>query len=221
MMIRKKSKSVKYIGLAINTATFHESVALFLKGRLIAEKTWRGNSDESEKLLPAIFSLFKKTRHVFADLDRIVVAKGPGPFSAVRIGTTVANTLAFTLGIPIFSIDSKTLWKLRVPAKDAILFLHAGGNFVFRSGANLREGVFPIEEGLNQSASSKIFYGNLTQKELETFEKLKEKSWKFIPEDRLKTFGEAAIGVESNMFKREKIVTPLYWKPPNITRPKT
>ena len=41
-----------------------------------------------------------------ADLDKIVVAKGPGSYTGVRIGVTIAKTFAWTLNIPLVGISS-------------------------------------------------------------------------------------------------------------------
>ena len=41
-----------------------------------------------------------------ADLTKIVVAKGPGSYTGVRIGVTIAKTLAWTLNIPLVGISS-------------------------------------------------------------------------------------------------------------------
>jgi tRNA threonylcarbamoyladenosine biosynthesis protein TsaB len=41
-----------------------------------------------------------------ADLTKIVVAKGPGSYTGVRIGVTIAKTLAWTLKIPLVGISS-------------------------------------------------------------------------------------------------------------------
>ena len=62
--------------------------------------------DETAKLPPNIVKLLKRARLLFRDIDRIAVAKGPGGFSALRIGVTVANTLALILKIPLFEIGS-------------------------------------------------------------------------------------------------------------------
>ena len=41
-----------------------------------------------------------------ADIEKIVVAKGPGSYTGVRIGVTIAKTLAWTLNIPLVGISS-------------------------------------------------------------------------------------------------------------------
>lgn len=106
---------VSLITLAINTSVQPEYVALF-KGKEILEKVeWNGNRDETKKLLPAIVKLLKRANLRFSDIDRICVAKGPGGFSALRIGVTVANTLALILKIPLFEMESGLKVKVAIP----------------------------------------------------------------------------------------------------------
>lgn len=204
--------------LAINTASTQEALALLAGKKLIAETTWGGKSDESEKLLPHISVLLKKTHHSFEDIERIIVVKGPGPFSAVRIGVTVANVLAMTLRTRLYAIDTKKLWLARAPAKSAILLLHAGGDFVAQFFGGSRGKILHIREAFDLKKEHLVFFGDITENEMETFKKLKRKSWKFIPENKLKSFADAVSGVNFSLLKREKIVSPLYWRPPNITK---
>lgn len=94
--------------LAIDTSSTKEYVAVFSGNKrlgLIAEFSWNGNYDETKKLLPAIKKVLKKARIGFEDIDRLIVACGPGAFTGLRIGVTVANTLAFALKKPLFTID--------------------------------------------------------------------------------------------------------------------
>ena len=56
--------------------------------------------------MPAINSLMEECNVKPKELSKIVVAKGPGSYTGVRIGVTVAKTLAFTLKIPIIGVSS-------------------------------------------------------------------------------------------------------------------
>lgn len=60
----------------------------------------------SDKLLALVARLLKKQRAKLSTLTKIVVVRGPGPFTAVRTGLVIANTLHETLGIPIKGIVS-------------------------------------------------------------------------------------------------------------------
>ena len=50
----------------------------------------------------------KDCERVPADLTKIVVAKGPGSYTGVRIGVTIAKTLAWTLK---FRLSEFQVWK--------------------------------------------------------------------------------------------------------------
>lgn len=92
------------ITLAIDTSSAIEYVAVFSKNKILAQRSWKGNYDETKKLLPAIESVLKKASIGFKDIDRIIVACGPGAFTGLRIGVTVANTLALALKKPLFAV---------------------------------------------------------------------------------------------------------------------
>lgn len=211
--------------LAINTSSSTESVALLDNNKLLAERVWHGNADESEKLLPAIVGLLKSKRKSFQDLKSIIAVRGPGPFSAVRIGITITNILGFALNIPIYSIDALRFWELRRPSENSVLLLHAGGHFVHMSGNGIKSGIYNISDALKLAGKTFghgkiVFFGDITEKELIEFNKMKQPSWRFVQEDALLTFGLIVLLLKPNLLKQEKIATPAYWLPPNITKAK-
>lgn len=53
------------------------------------------------------FLRVKKVR--LSQLGCIIVFRGPGPFTAVRVGVTVANTLGLALNIPVFGVRKSRL----------------------------------------------------------------------------------------------------------------
>lgn len=57
-------------------------------------------------VMPIIEGLFKRANLRPDDLDLIVVVNGPGSFTGVRIGVTIAKTMAYTKNIPVKSITS-------------------------------------------------------------------------------------------------------------------
>lgn len=56
--------------------------------------------------MPTVEALMKECGVAPSELSKIVVAKGPGSYTGVRIGVTIAKTLAWTLSIPISAVSS-------------------------------------------------------------------------------------------------------------------
>ncbi|MEJ2441757.1 MAG: tRNA (adenosine(37)-N6)-threonylcarbamoyltransferase complex dimerization subunit type 1 TsaB [Patescibacteria group bacterium] len=63
--------------------------------------------EKSQKLLPFINELLKKKGKKIEDLKEIEVNTGPGSFTGLRVGVSVANAIGWTLGIPVNGKDLK------------------------------------------------------------------------------------------------------------------
>lgn len=59
------------------------------------------NEYGSQVLLPLIDRLLKTKNLKYENLDGIEVEIGPGSFTGLRVGVSVANTLGFSLKIPV------------------------------------------------------------------------------------------------------------------------
>lgn len=92
--------------LAIDTSNFPLGIALINEDNVIGERITYLRKNHSVRAMPAIENLMQECDIKPADLCKIVVAKGPGSYTGVRIGLTIAKTLAWTLNIPITSVSS-------------------------------------------------------------------------------------------------------------------
>lgn len=92
--------------LAIDTSTNVLGVALIDDEKVIGEHITNMKKNHSIRIMPAIESLLKECDTKTSELSKIVVAKGPGSYTGVRIGVTIAKTLAWTLNIPLVGISS-------------------------------------------------------------------------------------------------------------------
>lgn len=68
---------------------------------LIDSIQWHAHRELSDTLLQKIQDILTKNDSDLDDLTGICVYQGPGSFTGLRIGITVANTLAYSLTIPI------------------------------------------------------------------------------------------------------------------------
>lgn len=92
--------------LAIDTSNQIMGVAIVKDNSLIGEVVTNLVKNHSVRLMPAINQLMNDIAMTPGQLDEIVVAKGPGSFTGVRIGLATAKALAWSLGIPIKGVSS-------------------------------------------------------------------------------------------------------------------
>ena len=98
--------------LFINTADQNEvTLALVLNGNIVIKKTFLAKYRQAELLLPEIKKLFLNSQSGQKALRGIVVVSGPGPFSALRIGISTANALAYALNLPIVGVKLSEISK--------------------------------------------------------------------------------------------------------------
>lgn len=91
--------------LAIDTSTYTLSLGLADGDTLLAEQTTNVKKNHSVRVMPAIESIMNEVDLKPEDLEKIVVANGPGSYTGVRIGVTIAKTLSWTLKIPITAVS--------------------------------------------------------------------------------------------------------------------
>ena len=92
--------------LALDTSNYSLGIALVNEEKVIGEYMTNMKKNHSVRVMPGIERLLGDCDMKPADIDKIVVAKGPGSYTGVRIGVTIAKTLAWTLNIPLVGISS-------------------------------------------------------------------------------------------------------------------
>lgn len=92
--------------LAIETSNRPLSVAVLADTKVLATTTTNVGRNHSSTLLPIIEASISQAGLTAADIDRVVVAAGPGSYTGLRIGVTTAKTLAFTLHKELVGLSS-------------------------------------------------------------------------------------------------------------------
>ena len=82
------------------------TIGLLKNGEVISELTKESSKNHSIHTMPMIDEILKINNLEPSYLNEIIVVNGPGSFTGVRIGVTIAKTLAYTLNIPIKTITS-------------------------------------------------------------------------------------------------------------------
>ena len=87
--------------------THEELITIALKNKdKLFIKTKESEYSHSVFTMPMIKEIFEENNLNVKDLDKIIVVNGPGSFTGIRIGLTIAKTLAYTLNIKINTISS-------------------------------------------------------------------------------------------------------------------
>ncbi|MGJ5713367.1 tRNA (adenosine(37)-N6)-threonylcarbamoyltransferase complex dimerization subunit type 1 TsaB [Staphylococcus auricularis] len=92
--------------LLIDTSNQPLSVAVMTDNTVLAEHHTNIKKNHSVQLMPAIAQVIETSTIEKADIDDIVVAKGPGSYTGLRIGVTVAKTLAYALNTKLYGVSS-------------------------------------------------------------------------------------------------------------------
>lgn len=92
--------------LFIDSATTNLVVAIINDGKIAYIYNNNDNHDTSSKMMPVLAEAFDKAELKPQDIDKIFAVTGPGSFTGIRVGLTVAKTMAYTLNIPIVPISS-------------------------------------------------------------------------------------------------------------------
>lgn len=91
--------------LALDTSTEACSVALALDGQILALDEVCPQQ-HSKRILPMLQQLLSDAGVSLYQLDGIIFGRGPGSFTGVRIGVSVAQGLAFGADLPVFGVST-------------------------------------------------------------------------------------------------------------------
>lgn len=92
--------------LALDTSTDQVSVALGQPGEILVEERARGNRLHARELLPMIDRVLAQADSSLEALRGVLVTDGPGSFTGLRIGASVAKALAHTLDLELWHAPS-------------------------------------------------------------------------------------------------------------------
>lgn len=76
-------------------------IGLYEDAQQVAYEVWTAHRALAETIHGKLQTMLEEHGKHLQDIDGIVIFKGPGSFTGLRIGITVANTLAYALSVPI------------------------------------------------------------------------------------------------------------------------
>lgn len=92
--------------LSIDSSAAAASVALFEDAKLVGEFFVNTDFTHSRTLVPMIDNLLNVTGKTASDIELVAVSNGPGSFTGVRIGVSVAKGIAFPDDLPCMAVST-------------------------------------------------------------------------------------------------------------------
>ncbi len=92
--------------LAIDTSNDDTGIALYHEQGVLAESAWHSGRRHAEQVMPMIDLLMHNLDTTPADLTAVAVATGPGSWSGLRVGLSLAKAIALARDLPIIGIPT-------------------------------------------------------------------------------------------------------------------
>ena len=130
--------------LAIETSGKIASVALANGEQILAEHEFPHGLKHAAEIIPAIDQVCKSHHRKPGDVEHIYVSVGPGSFTGLRIGITLAKTFAMATGAKLVAVPSVAVLAENAPAeaKDLIIVLDAKREQIFTARFTREKGLW-------------------------------------------------------------------------------
>jgi tRNA threonylcarbamoyladenosine biosynthesis protein TsaB len=89
--------------LTLRTDSPDAEVGLYDGEKQLSYFTWHADRQLAKDLLRVIHEQLQKQKADWSDISGVVVFEGPGSFTGLRIGITVANAIAYGQSVPVIA----------------------------------------------------------------------------------------------------------------------
>ena len=99
--------------LLLDSSNKFLSVGLSKDGRVVDKICYEAWQRQSEMMVTEVDNILKRNGIDKSQLDGVIAGVGPGSYTGVRIGVTIAKTIAYALKIKLYGKSSLSLLKHR------------------------------------------------------------------------------------------------------------
>ena len=119
--------------LFINSATANLVVAILIDGKITFLYDNNDDKDTSSKIMPVIDEAFRNSKIEPKEINKIFVVNGPGSFTGIRVGLTVAKVMGYSFNIPVIPLSSLE-FMCSGYEEDVLALIDARRGYVFAGG---------------------------------------------------------------------------------------
>lgn len=224
------------IYLALDSATDTAGLALAQDDVVIAELNWRTRQNHSVELMPNLERLLQLASLKVTDISAVIVGRGPGSYSGLRVGVGSAKGLAFALGIPLVGVSTlaQAAYPLRYRGLPVCVIYPAGRDEYATASYRLDAGGFTecqperlrnIPALCEEITEATVITGDFSPEIAAIITStLGERAQIATPEDRLRRaaylLALGFIKLEAGEMDDPRALQPVYLRRPPITEPK-
>lgn len=222
--------------IAIDTSTRYAGVLLWSQGRVVASCSWHSTRNHTSELMPAVQRLLHQANLQATDLTGVALALGPGGFSALRVGMSVAKGLCLALNLPVTGLSTLEMeaypyadvGRLLCPLMDAGRGEVAWAQFQRQEGQWRKtrpEAVIDLDQLVRVAPREAIFCGEGVVAHSAYLKETLEQGATVVeyPGPALRLWSLARLGAErqkKGITDDPEALQPLYLRRPSITKPR-
>ena len=178
--------------LCLDLAPMEGSVALCQRGAAPKEREIPGSLRHTEQIIPTIDTLLKEEQVSLASLAGIILNRGPGSFTGLRVAFSTAKALAFSRGLSLHSVCG-------VEARKWGALKELGVDVDAQVVTCLTQEKFLL--GVNEIISRAEMEKNLSTERVWVIDPATAKVFNVVESDRIKIFGSKARFLGAALFE--------------------
>jgi tRNA threonylcarbamoyladenosine biosynthesis protein TsaB len=203
---------------------------------VLAELNWRTRLNHSVELMANLERLLQLASLAVEEVNAVIVGRGPGSYSGLRVGIASAKGLAFALGTPLVGVS--TLAQAAYPLRHRglpVCVIYPAGRDEFATASYRPDGDILVETQAERLRDIPALCEEITETTIITgdfpaavaarlSDTLGARAVMAAPEDRLRraacllALGRAKL--DAGEIEDPKALQPVYLRRPPITEPK-
>lgn len=194
--------------------TSHDETVIGLNGKVVA---WKSVRNQSKELLPKIDKLLQAQKIKPVKLKGVAVNTGPGSFTGLRVGVTVANGFGYGLKLPVAGVSEFNIIKMLFPKVDVIVLDAKRGELFIQVGKSAPKLISADKLGRLIKTGTRVYIDDYHLIPA-IHEQLKRAGTIYIP--NLTRQQKLAAMLATKLPKQFAQVLPVYLRGANITKPR-
>ena len=118
------------ITILLDSSNTNLSVGIARDNLLLESISYEAWQRQSEYMIPELHKLLQKYQVNRDDIKEVIVAKGPGSYTGVRIAITIAKTIATALGAKLYGVSSLRVQKDRKNPSICLINARSGRSYM-------------------------------------------------------------------------------------------